>query len=138
MDGLCHKGGPGVPVAALRGNERGEAYNSPIRMKRTTTSPPVRRSSRARWLIWVLAALVVAAGAAALWIRHEVAGSLPQVDGHVSVRGLARAAVVKRDRLGIPTIEAGDRTDAAWATGFVHGQDRFFAMDLSRRLAAGE
>ena len=28
--------------------------------------------------------------------------------------------------------------DLAYATGFVHAQDRFFQMDLSRRLAAGE
>ena len=30
------------------------------------------------------------------------------------------------------------RLDLAYATGFVHAQDRFFQMDLSRRLAAGE
>ena len=31
-----------------------------------------------------------------------------------------------------------NRADLAWATGFLHAQDRFFEMDLSRRLAAGE
>ena len=33
---------------------------------------------------------------------------------------------------------AANRADLAFATGFVHAQDRFFEMDLSRRLAAGE
>jgi len=38
----------------------------------------------------------------------------------------------------VPTIEATDRLDLAYATGFLHAQDRYFQMDLSRRLAAGE
>ena len=38
----------------------------------------------------------------------------------------------------MPTLTAANRVDLAYATGFVHGQDRFFEMDLSRRLAAGE
>ncbi len=45
---------------------------------------------------------------------------------------------ITRDARGVPTIEALNRTDLAYATGFVHAQDRFFQMDLSRRLAAGE
>jgi penicillin amidase len=35
-------------------------------------------------------------------------------------------------------VQAANRADLAYGTGFVHGQDRFFQMDLSRRLAAGE
>lgn len=38
----------------------------------------------------------------------------------------------------MPTVTAADRNDLAFGTGFVHGQDRFFQMDLARRLAAGE
>ena len=45
---------------------------------------------------------------------------------------------ITRDSRGVPTIEATDRADLAYATGFVHAQDRYFQMDLSRRLAAGE
>ncbi len=39
---------------------------------------------------------------------------------------------------GVVTIEAASLRDAAFGLGFAHGQDRFFQMDLSRRLAAGE
>ena len=35
-------------------------------------------------------------------------------------------------------IHGGDRGDLAFATGFVHAQDRFFQMDLLRRAGAGE
>lgn len=45
---------------------------------------------------------------------------------------------VDRDYEGVPTIHGTTRADIARATGFVHGQDRFFQMDLIRRIAAGE
>jgi penicillin amidase len=64
--------------------------------------------------------------------------SLPQLDGRVHLPGLSAPVSITRDALGVPTIEARDRVDLAYATGFVHGQDRFFQMDLARRLAAGE
>src|SRR5262249_56796728 len=61
-----------------------------------------------------------------------------QLDGRVQLSGLGAPVSIRRDALGVPTIEAADRVDLAYATGFVHGQDRFFQMDLARRLAAGE
>src|SRR5580704_2874972 len=65
-------------------------------------------------------------------------GSLPRLDGELRGTGLARSVQVTRDARGVPTLTATSRADLAWATGFVHAQDRFFEMDLSRRLAAGE
>jgi penicillin G amidase len=67
-----------------------------------------------------------------------LSGSLPRLDGDIPVAGLAAPVTLDRDRLGVPTVTAVTRTDLAYATGFLHGQDRFFQMDLSRRLAAGE
>lgn len=64
--------------------------------------------------------------------------SLPQLDGDVPLAGLAAAASIERDAAGVPTIKAQSRRDLAFATGFAHGQDRFFQMDLMRRAAAGE
>ena len=65
-------------------------------------------------------------------------GSLPRLDGELRGAGLAAPVTVTRDARGVPTLTAASRADLAWATGFVHAQDRFFEMDLSRRLAAGE
>ena len=45
---------------------------------------------------------------------------------------------VRRDARGVPTIRGSDRGDIAFATGFVHAQERFFQMDLLRRAASGE
>jgi penicillin amidase len=64
--------------------------------------------------------------------------SLPPLDGRVDVDDIHGTIVIERDALGTPTLQAGSRTDLAFATGFVHAQDRFFQMDLQRRAAAGE
>jgi len=64
--------------------------------------------------------------------------SLPRLDGRMAAPALGAAVLIERDALGIPTVQAANRADLAYGTGFVHGQDRFFQMDLSRRLAAGE
>ncbi|NIB41074.1 penicillin acylase family protein [Pseudomaricurvus alkylphenolicus] len=65
--------------------------------------------------------------------------SLPALDGEMPVgQNLSAAASISRDALGIATIDADNRLDAAFALGFAHGQDRFFQMDIQRRYAAGE
>ncbi len=64
--------------------------------------------------------------------------SLPRLDGELRATGLKGVVRITRDARGVPTIEAANRPDLAYGTGFAHGQDRFFQMDLSRRLAAGE
>jgi penicillin amidase len=64
--------------------------------------------------------------------------SLPRLDGELRAVGLKAPVRITRDALGVPTVEAANRFDLAYGTGFVHGQDRYFQMDLSRRLAAGE
>ena len=67
-----------------------------------------------------------------------LSSSLPQLDGEIITDRVSADVAIKRDAGGIPTISATNRVDLAYATGFVHGQDRFFQMDLTRRKAAGE
>ena len=64
--------------------------------------------------------------------------SRPLLDGSVSGMEVEARVEIDRDAMGIPTIRAGSRIDLAFATGFLHAQDRFFQMDLLRRNAAGE
>jgi penicillin amidase len=104
-------------------------------------SPAPRRSRALRWLRWlglVLLLLVVLLVAGAFWVRGQLRASLPQADGERAVSGLTAPVTVERDGLGVPTIHAADRVDAARALGFLHAQERFFQMDLLRRQAAGE
>ena len=91
-----------------------------------------------RWFLRAAIAVVVLAAAAAVAAWLTVRASLPQLDGELEGPGLAHPATISRDDAGIPTITARTREDLAYATGFAHGQDRFFQMDLIRRQAAGE
>ncbi|HVU25625.1 MAG TPA: penicillin acylase family protein [Opitutus sp.] len=102
--------------------------------------PPHRPTlgPRLRLLASIVSVLVVVALLAVAWIYRELRASLPLLDGPHQLRGLTASVAVTRDALGVPTIRASTRTDAARALGFLHAQDRFFQMDLLRRRAAGE
>ncbi|HEV2110758.1 MAG TPA: penicillin acylase family protein, partial [Gammaproteobacteria bacterium] len=65
-------------------------------------------------------------------------GAAPRLDGQVALKGLTAPVTVTRDSLGVPTVSGANRVDVARALGFVHAQDRFFQMDILRRVAAGE
>ena len=62
-------------------------------------------------------------------VRTEGVSVSPALDADVTV---------SYDRFGVPTVEAGGRFDAYFAEGFLHAQNRFTQMDISRRLAAGD
>ena len=91
-----------------------------------------------RWIVraGVVAFAVLVVAGLALWLTLRA--SLPQLDGELVAPGLRHTATIQRDNAGIPVITARTRADLAYATGFAHGQDRFFQMDLIRRQAAGE
>ena len=87
-----------------------------------------------RRILWIVAAVSLIAVAAPLL---AVRGSLPAIEGRIAVPGLAGPVTIERDALGVPTLTGSSRDDVAYATGFVHAQDRYFQMDLSRRVSAG-
>ena len=100
---------------------------------------PAHVSRRYPRLIWRTAAgllLLLTLGALAFW--WALHASLPKLAGTTKLAGLSGPVTVERDANGIPTIHAQNRLDLARALGFLHGQDRFFEMDLLRRQGAGE
>lgn len=90
------------------------------------------------WAVRILVVLLglLLLGALACWLFLR--GSLAQLDGTRTVPGLHAAVTIARDADGVPLITGQDRLDVAYATGFVHAQERFFQMDLLRRSGAGE
>jgi penicillin amidase len=87
-----------------------------------------------KWSLATLVALLLAgAGGAYLAVR----ASLPQLDGTLATTELRQPVTIERDSLGIVTVTAPTRADIAFGLGVVHAQDRFFQMDLTRRMAAG-
>ncbi|NNF58574.1 MAG: penicillin acylase family protein [Rhodothermaceae bacterium] len=85
-------------------------------------------------ILVALVVLLVGAGGGYFWFH----ASLPTLEGEEPLTGLGAPVTVERDSLGIPTITAQSRQDAARALGYVHAQERFFQMDLLRRAGAGE
>ena len=79
---------------------------------------------------------IAAAGTAAAW--HWLARRpLPQVKGSIELDGLEGRVRVRRDRWGVPHVEADAAPDLYFAQGFVHGQDRLWQMDFYRRVVQG-
>lgn len=93
------------------------------------------------WKTWTVRAALALLGLLAIVLLAAwlfLRASLAQLDGERRVPGLAGPVSVERDADGVPLISGATRHDVAYATGFVHGQERFFQMDLLRRTAAGE
>ncbi len=87
------------------------------------------------WTLAAILALLALLVAIALWEVHR---SVPTLDGQARVPGLQATVAIRRDALGIAVVQGANRLDVARGLGFVHAQERFFEMDLTRRSAAGE
>jgi len=96
------------------------------------------RKNVGRWLLraaLLFLVLVLLAALAAWWTLR---GSLATLEGEQSLTGLSAPVKIERDAAGVVTIEAANEADALRALGYVHAQERYFEMDLMRRVSAGE
>jgi penicillin G amidase len=91
-----------------------------------------------RWLRRCVVLIIVFILAAVIGIYALIRGSLPQLSGDFATAALHGQVTIQRDALGVVSIKGSSRPDVSYALGFVHAQERFFAMDLMRRAAAGE
>lgn len=67
----------------------------------------------------------------------QVRGALPPYSGQVEAAGLKAPVEIQRDKNAVPHIIAGSIEDAAFGLGYVHAQDRFWQMEMTRRLGQG-
>ena len=67
----------------------------------------------------------------------QVVGALPVYSGRLTADGLKASVEILRDKNDVPHIIAGSIEDASFGLGFVHAQDRFWQMELMRRLGQG-
>jgi len=79
-------------------------------------------------------ALLVVGGIRERWAARR---AFPEVQGTVVVPGLSTAVSIFRDEHGIAHAEARSRSDALFALGFIHAQDRLAQMVWLLRLARG-
>ncbi|MEO8385489.1 MAG: penicillin acylase family protein, partial [Betaproteobacteria bacterium] len=87
------------------------------------------------WCLLAIAVLILAIVVCAYFMMRA---SLPALDGEIRSAGVKGPVTATRDKQGTVSITAKDPLDAIRALGFVHAQERFFEMDLTRRSAAGE
>lgn len=90
-----------------------------------------------RFLRRAVIGLVVVAALGALAALVFAWSRLPNHDGQARLTGLSATVTVRRDERGVPHIEARRELDAWAAVGYCHAQDRFFQMELARRLVSG-
>ncbi len=81
----------------------------------------------------VLLVVLAAGGLYAAWVLP----ARPVYEGVQTVAGLHGPVTIARDAAGIPHIQAQDAHDVFFAQGYVHAQDRLWAMISARRAAAG-
>jgi penicillin amidase len=86
-----------------------------------------------RILLSIVILLLIAAIALYLFLQN----SKPTYDGEISLVGTTANIEVLYDDYGIPHIYAQNETDAYFALGYVHAQDRLFQMEMLRRAASG-
>jgi len=72
------------------------------------------------------------------WIFQGLFGSrLPHTRGSLRIPGLQKPVTIRRDKFGIPYIDAETERDAHFACGFVQGQDRGFQLETLLRIGRG-
>ncbi|HEX3059810.1 MAG TPA: penicillin acylase family protein, partial [Usitatibacter sp.] len=86
-----------------------------------------------RVLAGLFVLLLVAATAAWLYL-HE---SLPVIEGELRTKGAQGEVEILRDAEGIPHIFAKSDSDAWFALGYAHAQDRLWQMEFQRRVGQG-
>lgn len=87
-----------------------------------------------KFTAWGLLAVILTVAIGAV---VALRGSLPQLEGELAAP-VSAAVTVTRDARGVASLAGGSREDIGYALGFLHGQERFFQMDLLRRSSAGE
>jgi penicillin amidase len=90
-----------------------------------------------RLVRWLLAAvLIVLVATIGVWFWYRQA-SLPEREGTVLVQAVSRPVQIVRDASGVPTITAQTESDALFALGYVHAQDRLWQIEFDRRIGQG-
>lgn len=87
-----------------------------------------------RLLVTSVLVLTVALTAGGWWWTRQ---SLPLLDGEQVASGLLHPVEIVFDTHGVPHAYARDPEDAWFTAGVLHARDRFWQMELYRRVTAG-
>ncbi len=88
-------------------------------------------------LLALLVLLLIAGGFLIYVYRWLLTRPVPDIQGKMNLSCLDGKVTVKRDRHGIPHINAESEADLFRAQGYVHAQDRMWQMEQTRRIVRG-
>jgi len=71
------------------------------------------------------------------FIKIAFRHSVDRQEGTIVLKGLSEEAIVRRDDLGIPYIEAKNEDDLSLATGYAMASDRLWQMTIMKMAAQG-
>ena len=84
-----------------------------------------------------LIAFVLIALAADFCVRRQFAKSVDSPSGSITLSGLKSPVTIRRDRMGVPYIEAACEDDLFFATGYVSASDRLWQMTVMKMAIQG-
>ena len=85
-------------------------------------------------IVCISIALVSLLGGVWLWFSRR---SFPVTNGTIKASGLIAPVESYRDSYGVPHIYAQNSHDLFFSEGYVHAQDRYWQMELWRRIGSG-
>ncbi len=114
----------------------------PIRDDSASDKPtPNRLEMDPQWLSRIFTiipiALILLAGASALWTYFFILSLLPDIRAEITMPSLSEDVRVVRDRHGVPGLIGDNELDLFHALGYVMAEDRLWQMDFLRRAATG-
>ena len=90
-----------------------------------------------RWIKRIGVGLLGLLAILALMLAAYIWRSLPQLTGQLKAAGLAQPVQIKRDASDVTHILAQTDTDAAFALGYTHAQERSWQLETNRRVMHG-
>src|SRR5215475_10188337 len=73
-----------------------------------------------------------------LLLRLALGRRLPTTSGELRAPGLSAPVTIRRDKWGVPHIDAETDADALFALGFCQGQDRAGQLEVLWRVGRGQ
>ncbi|MCC1480186.1 penicillin acylase family protein [Roseibaca sp. Y0-43] len=90
-----------------------------------------------RWLVRMFLGLALIALLALVGVYFFASRSLPDYDGRRVVEGISAPVEIVRNTHAVPHIFGVRDADVFFGLGYAHAQDRFWQMQMSRRMAQG-
>ncbi len=98
-----------------------------------------QEKGKSRSWLWLGLGLLAGVGLSGAYAWKKTSNRYkPQINGGFKLSGLNDLVEVWRDTWGVPHIYAQNEHDLFYAQGFVQAQDRFWQMELHRRIGLGQ